>query len=777
MARPTFRVHLVTHHDGRLTGWLLPSSGAVREPPAGYGSTDEEVFHQLALALEEAEEGYSHFLWTDALQVRKVKVDVHPQTIVKKRHVIAKEKIALDIAYAWSKLETGGFRVLVPRFGWWFVLEDMEMAPDVIRQTVSNAMLGEQGKSLFEFRALSDERVVEWSPTLASKSDQRFRFTEHERFPTLHAVAEELVDAAKRRRRKPIVGELEIDAHLEYVLREQPRSILLVGPPGVGKSTWIRQLARVLSRLDRSEHPHVPRIWSTSADRIVSGMAYLGMWEQRCLDIADELSGEGDLLYVDHIMPLLASRTGHSSIADMFMPFLEAGDMALMAEASEAELEKLGSRHPGLANLFHVIKLRPTPTQTMPGLLAEYQARIDRRTAIEAEALRRLVQHLEFFQRDSGFPGKGFRFLDWLAQEHGDEALAAAAAQAGEGDEGVEEEPRRTVDAAAMSRAFARSSGLPLELISEDHVAGPELVAGRLRAGVIGQDDACATAARVLTRFKSGLNDPARPIGSLFFVGPTGVGKTELAKQIARYMFGDADRMVRLDMSEYMLPGSGQRMLAVGKGVRSLVEQVRQRPLSLVLLDEIEKAHAEVFDLLLAMLGEGRMTDTDGRLVDFRMTVVVMTSNLGVRTGGGVGFGSGEQSGRDLLGAVRQHFRPEFFNRIDHVVPFNALRPEDILRVVDLEIDKAQRRAGFERRALKLEVDTSAREALARLGYHPTRGARPLKRVIEERLVSVLGVQMAADPGLRERSVHVTADEARATTLEGRGELVLRVRE
>jgi ATP-dependent Clp protease ATP-binding subunit ClpC len=223
-------------------------------------------------------------------------------------------------------------------------------------------------------------------------------------------------------------------------------------------------------------------------------------------------------------------------------------------------------------------------------------------------------------------------------------------------------------------------------------------------------------------------------------------------------MFGDADKMVRLDMSEYMLPGSAQRMLAVGRGVRSLVERVRQSPLCLVLLDEIEKAHAEVFDVLLAMLGEGRMTDTDGRTVDFRMTLVVMTSNLGVRTSTAPGFGGEVQSDRDLLGAVRAHFRPEFFNRIDHVVPFGNLAPDDILKVVDLELAKASQRAGFVDRGLTLRVDAAARAVLARLGWHPTRGARPLKRVIEERLIAPVSVHLAANRTLRDIALRVTAD-------------------
>ena len=735
MARATYRVHFVTHEDGSYTGRLLSASGGLSKTFSGHGKSQDEVSSQLALALEEAKESTEQFLWSSKLQLRKVKVSVHPQSVIKSRQVIAKEQITLDVSYVWTEADVGGYLVLVPRFEWWFVLEDIEMAAAVLRQAISSAMLGKHARSLYEFRAPREEWIVEWQPTLSRKPGEPASTGESSSTPTLHGVAEDLSKREGKRRRRPVVGDIDVERYIPLVERERAKSLLLVGPAGCGKTTWVRMLARRLS----ARGADAPRVWSTSADRIIAGMVYLGQWEKRCLDIIEELSGEGDLLFVDKLPPLCATQTGRSSIADMFLPALAAGEVALIAECTPEEFERLKAEKATFLGHFHVVRLRPAASAAMPQLLRAYQARIAPKITFTGEAMRRLVQHLEFFSRDSSFPGKGFRFLDWLGQTSD-----------------MEEE--RELQAEDVSDAFARSTGLPLELISEAHVAGPDVVAKRLRAGVVGQDLACTTAAHVLTRFKAGIGDPERPIGSLFFVGPTGVGKTELAKQLARYMFGAADKMVRLDMSEYMLPGSAQRLLAVGQGVRSLVERVRHSPLSLILLDEIEKAHAEVFDVLLAMLGEGRMTDTDGRLVDFRMTLVVMTSNLGVRSSSSPGFGGEAQTDRDLLGAVRQHFRPEFFNRIDHVVPFSNLSPEAILEVVDLELEKARRRAGFVDRGLELVVDAAARAVLARLGWHPTRGARPLKRVIEERLIGPVSVRLAADRNLRDTTLHVTAD-------------------
>ncbi len=767
MGRPSFRVHLVTHHDGFITGRLLPSGGSEATPPSGYGQTREQVLSQLELAVEEKHSALDGYLWADAVELHHVRVKVHPQSVVKKRHVIGKEEIVLQITYASSEQEAGGYRVLVPRFGWWFVLEDIAMASGVIKQAVSTALLGEGGGSLFSFRSEAAEELIEWSPRLSRSASRRRAQPEQSTTPTLHAIAEELVARARSKRGRPVVGTIDLEPWLPLILRETPRSLLLVGPTGSGKTTWVRALARRLSRLKSSNNPFVPQIWSTSAERIVAGMMYLGEWEQRCLDLLEELSCEGDLLYVGSLSGIVHPRTSRTSIADMLLPAVRDGELSLICECDEATLEALCSQHPVLLGQFVTISIDEPPASAMPHMLDEYQRKVMRGLRIEPAGLRRLVQHLDLFARDTGFPGKGIRFIDWLAAEQ-HAVVGPAAAEDGD------EEEVRTLGADEISEAFARSTGLPLEIISDVHSASLATVQARLEEGVVGQSEACRLASRVITRLKAGLDDPERPVGSLLFVGPTGVGKTELAKQLARYLFGNADRMIRLDMSEYMMPGSASRMLAVGRGVTSLVERVRSTPLSLVLLDEIEKAHPEVFDLLLGMLGEGRMTDVEGQLTDFSMTIVVMTSNLGVTRTGASGFGGARAEGAHLVGEVRKHFRPEFFNRIDHVVPFGALTPADILRVVDLEIDKAARRGGFERRGLRLRVDPPARERLATRGYSELRGARPLRRTIEETVIGPLAVLLAADRTLRDAELHVVVEgsERHAALLE-RGRIVI----
>jgi ATP-dependent Clp protease ATP-binding subunit ClpC len=747
--KKSLRVYFITHLDGRVTGILLRTWDAFgdRGAPSAWGPTEQDVLDQLEAQLHamsaSEEDSIERYLWDESFEIRTIAVLVHPQTTIKKQMVIGKRRIPLELTYLASRVPSGGFRVLVPRFGWRFIVEDLAVAPEVLQQAVGTVLLGEEPRSLYDFRVEGEEHVRAWSPRIQQSAEAFARRDDEDALVTVRAVADELVErAAKQRLPVALGGSPELDAAAKLLDRSPPPSILLVGEPGVGKTTWIHRLARRLlaQRRDRSRR-QTPRIWSTSTDKILAGMKYLGMWQERCLALVTELSHEGDYLYVGSLLPLLREQPDGSSIADVFAPALRSEAVSLLAECTEAELIAAERRAASFIACFQIVRIPEMPPAAVPALLAEYEARKEPRVTLHPAGKKRLVQHLSMFRRDTAFPGKAIRFYDWLAQD-------------------AESGPR-VLYPRDVSAAYARYSGLPIELIADEIPAGAAELTERLTRRVIGQDHACATAAKVLARFKAGLDDPERPSGTLLFVGPTGVGKTELAKELTRAMFGDEARMVRLDMSEYASPGSARRLLEVGPGLTTLAQRVRQEPLSLVLFDEIEKANPEVFDVLLALLGEGRLTDEEGRLVDFRMTLIVMTSNLGVADTRAVGFGDSEDSRGSSLARVREHFRPELWNRIDHVVPFRALDRADVLRIVDLELARAQTRTGLLRKSLRLVVRPEARALLAELGYHPTWGARPLKRVIEELLITPIAARMAADATLREQDLVVEAEGGR----------------
>jgi ATP-dependent Clp protease ATP-binding subunit ClpC len=609
-----------------------------------------------------------------------------------------------------------------------------------MRHAVFAAMLGDEPASVFDFRATRREWIYEWELPHLAREDEDDDDDDAPVPPTVAAVAEDWTLKARRRLLQPPVGDIPAATQLtDALVRVPARSVVLVGDSGVGKTALLRRAARFLTEKSKGKASARRRLWATSASHITAGMVYLGMWQERCLAIARELSGTDDWLFVDRLADLLAPQSDGATIADLLAPAIVAGELRVIAEASESELARCRRKHQGFADAFEIIRVDEPPPDVVIEMIRAQQARKDAEVHWHPAALRRAVALLGAFRRDQRFPGKAMSFLDaWNQDAH---------------------KPPRLVLPGDVAAAYARWSGLPIELITDERPTGRAEIAASLRAGVIGQDHACEVVARALARFKTGLDDPERPVASLLFVGPTGVGKTELAKQIAAYLFGHADRLVRVDLSEYMTPGSATRLLEVGGGATSLAEQVRRQPLCVVLLDELEKAHPEVFDVLLGVLGEGRLTDSLGRLVDLRMAVVVMTSNLGAQGRATVGFGG--ETAPDFAAAVRAHFRPELIGRLDHIVSFRALAPADIERIVELELAKIRKRPGLPQRGLTLWTSAPARAWLAARGFDSKLGARPLRRLLEEVVVAPLAVRMAADPTLRDRAIGVvTAIEA-----------------
>ncbi len=744
MSKPSFRVH-IAHSEQAVVGVLLRRFDLLFEdpPPSAYGHNEESVLAQLELAVIKIESNdandLARYLWTETFAVRRVDINIHPDSSLGRRRVIGAQQIPLRLTFCYCELEGGGFRCALPRFDSWFVLESLSIAGDVIEKGVASALLGSAPAMIFDFRYRGDETTIEWSPDFLARRSSSTRAREIDEAPSvLAAIGEELVAKAGRRRlAKPAGVDPLFERMAELFEWSPPPSVLLVGPSCVGKTTFVHRLAHYLldrQRGKRGEGRRDIKLWSTSADSIVAGMIYLGMWQDRVLDIISALSSEGDYLRVDKLTPLCAQQSDGTSIAELLLPAVASGEISLICEASEPELLAARQRNSSFVDQFEIVRLSEPPTAELVRVLEVYVGRLERKIELGPGAIARSLSHLAAFRRDLAFPGKAFQFFDWVSRE----------------------ETRKRLDRVDVSTAFAKFTGLPVEIISDDHPAGTSEIAERLGRHVIGQTHARTRSAKVIARLKAGLDDPQRPVATLFFVGPTGVGKTELARQIAGYLFGSPERLIRLDMSEYMLAGSTAQLLWSGDGVRSLAEQVRRQPLSVVLLDEIEKAHPDVFDLLLGVLGEGRLTDSNGSLVDFRMTVIIMTSNLGASRTTTAGFGDG--GGTDYLGAVRRHFRPEFFGRVDHVDEFEPLTPKDVRAIVELELSKVSDRTGLRRRSIVLTASDEAKAYLAEVGFDSQLGARPLKRLIEDEVVAPLAVDLAAKPLTTATSVRLELD-------------------
>ncbi|HSK01752.1 MAG TPA: AAA family ATPase, partial [Kofleriaceae bacterium] len=558
MKRGTFRVFLTEHHGGLWSAVLLRRYRVLFEPPppAAMAHDADTALRRLipqAALITEDRDHLERYLWTEELELRRVEIEIHPGRPDPRGYVIARGTVPIRLGYAAAKLDGVPLhRVIVPRFDWSVVAEDLGAVPDTIRALVFAALVGDSPASLYDLRREVSEQILDWEPVEVPARAARRRGAEDEPAPTLEAVAEDWVAMARAGRLRPTVGIDPIYDGLAPLLDEERLpSLLLVGPRGAGKTALVRRLARGLLDRSRGKGARRRRLWATSADRIVAGMIYLGQWQQRCLDVVAELAEGSDVLFVDRLADVMAPSSDGATIAELLAPAVVGGALSLVAECDEAELVRARQRFPALVDALQIVRVpEATPAQAI-ALLEPYGQRQAPPIALGHDGARRLVELLGAFRRDTALPGKALAFVDYLA-------LRAAARP---GSSAAPAAPPPELSIQAVTREFAAWSGLPVELLSPEHALDTAAIAAALQKGVIGQDHACEVAARVIARLKAGLDDPQRPVGALLFAGPTGVGKTELAKQLARYLFGDADRLVRVDMSEITTASAIARLI------------------------------------------------------------------------------------------------------------------------------------------------------------------------------------------------------------------------
>ncbi|MEV7152422.1 ATP-dependent Clp protease ATP-binding subunit [Streptomyces sp. NPDC093084] len=612
--------------------------------------------------------------------------------------------------------------------------------------------------------------------------------------PTLDKYGRDLTELAAEGRIDPVIGrEDEIEQTIEVLSRRGKNNPVLIGDAGVGKTAIVEGLAQRIADADVPDILAGRRVIALDMSAVVAGTRFRGDFEERLTTIVNEIRAHSDqlIVFIDELHTVVGAggggEGGSMDAGNILKPALARGELHIVGATTLEEFRKI-EKDAALARRFQPI-LVPEPTvpdtiEILRGLRDRYEAH--HQVRYTDEALVAAVELSDRYLTDRRLPDKAIDLIDQAgarvrlgsrakgsdvrAMEREIEQLTRDKDQAvadesyehatqlrdrvgelkrriaelsgeDEADEGMDLE----VTAEAIAEVVSRQTGIPVSSLTQEEKERLLGLESHLHQRVIGQNEAVAAVSEAVLRSRAGLASPDRPIGSFLFLGPTGVGKTELARALAEVLFGSEDRMVRLDMSEYQERHTVSRLVGAPPGyvgheeAGQLTEVVRRHPYSLLLLDEVEKAHPDVFNILLQVLDDGRLTDSQGRTVDFTNTVIVMTSNLGsdviTRRGAGIGFGPGgeeatEEARREqVLRPLREHFRPEFLNRIDEIVVFRQLSSDQLHQITELLLEHTRRM--LHAQGITAHFTDAAVDWLAEHGYRPEYGARPLRRTIQ----------------------------------------------
>ena len=621
--------------------------------------------------------------------------------------------------------------------------------------------------------------------------------------PVLDSFSTDMTQSAMDGKLDPVVGrEREIERLAQILTRRKKNNPILIGEPGVGKSAIVEGLAQRIVKRKVSRMLFGKRILALDMAAVVAGTKYRGQFEERLRSIIQELKKNPDIiLFIDEVHTIIGagSAPGSMDAANMLKPALSRGEVQCIGATTVDEYRKSIEKDGALERRFQKILVEPTTADETLQILENIKDRYEEHHNVTYtdDALKACVTLAQRYITDRSFPDKAIDVMDEAgsrthlsnlsvpkeiedkerqidftregkndAVNRQDFELAARFRDQEKALEGELEQMRKdwekslkshreTVDEESIATVVSMMSGIPVQKIAREEGERLKGLAPALKSKVIAQDSAIDLLSRAIRRSRVGLKNPNKPIGSFLFLGPTGVGKTLLAKELAEQMFGTSDALIRVDMSEFMEKFAVSRLVGAPPGYvgyedgGQLTEKVRRKPYSIILLDEIEKAHQDVFNILLQVMDEGRLTDSESRTVDFRNTIIIMTSNLGSRQiqeyGRGIGFGTTD-AGTDLARqdiirkALNKSFAPEFINRIDEIVTFNQLDRESVGRIVGIELSQLIKR--LEGMNYTLSVTDSAREFLADKGYSREYGARPLKRAIqtyvEDKLAEVM---------------------------------------
>src|SRR5579871_517907 len=619
----------------------------------------------------------------------------------------------------------------------------------------------------------------------------------HSKTPTIDQMGIDLTAQARQNKLDPVIGrEKEIERVIQILSRRQKNNAALIGEPGVGKTAIVEGLAQRIITGEVPETLQGKRLLTLDVGSLVAGTKYRGEFEERLKKIIEEIRSSQDcIIFIDEVHTLVGAGAAEGAVdaANILKPALSRGEIQCIGATTLDEYRKYIEKDQALQRRFQDVIVRESTVEETILILRGIRDRYEQhhRLTITDEALKAAAEMGSRYITDRYLPDKAIDLIDEAAsrvrmqrslaplnlkeamrgldavQREKDEAIqnqdyAQAAAlrdrevqlkeriaklESGWHRDQGSEKPQVTEE--DIAQIVSMWTGIPVMRIAQEESARLLEMESALHKRIIGQDEAIDTISRAVRRARAGLKDPKRPIGSFIFMGPTGVGKTELAKALAEFMFGSEDALIKIDMSEFMERHAAARLVGAPPGYvgyeegGQLTEAVRRKSYSVILLDEIEKAHPDVFNILLQILDDGRLTDAKGRRVDFRNTIVIMTSNVGaelIRRQGNLGFAVSRDEARTqeeqytkmkdkVLGEMKNLFKPEFLNRIDASVVFRALNRDDVRQIIDLLLQRV--RGELTETQIKIEVTDGAKDLLMEKGFDPVFGARPMRRTIQ----------------------------------------------
>jgi len=638
--------------------------------------------------------------------------------------------LKVQVPLVYGEADQGNYQCNLPLFDRYFIYYEAKQLTALATYLSTNLLNQKTPEELHRYMTYGKPQLetIQLKVNINRTTNYSWRSNFNNSSGVLPSLAEQYPYAKSIQRNINTFPEVawELEAYVDTIIQKivhQSANILVVGANSVGKSAVLKQVFKKLAAQVRKNRLSYT-FWRIMAQRITASAKYLGEWQEKVERLIEELNQVNGILWVEDVIQLIQSggQGASDSVAAFLIPFLQQGQVQVVGEITPRQLDSLRRLLPGFSDLFQIITIQELPDEKIHSILSKFAAySADTfKIQIDPDALTLSYRLLLRYYPYESFPGKAIKLL----------GSCVSIAQ-------VNEENRITKD--KLVETFILQTGLPPLFLKDELLLDQQELNQHFSKNIIGQSSAVSALMDVVKIFKAGLNNPYKPIQTMLFTGPTGVGKTASAQALANYFFGKGQTkspLIRIDMSEYQHPGMIYRFIGSNNEVGKLVQAVREKPFSVLLLDEAEKADPSIFDALLSVLDEGMFTDAYGRVTNFRNTIIILTTNLGASNQQSIGFGSSESDEKKYLSAIEKFFRPEFINRIDNVVFFNPLDQKAITQITHKELAALNQLEGFVKRGIRLQFDPSLIHFLSTIGFDQRYGARPLQRAIKSHVIS-----------------------------------------